>query len=90
MTPKTDSAAIQRWKLLFWLAAAYNILVALHPTRYPGIVILAVLGKFGVFLTFTLTYLSGLSSFLMLLGGLGDLLFSLLFLVFLSKNFKWN
>lgn len=123
-----------RWSLLFWSAAAYNLigassplllpqlfsslffvsppptlsvvaslhlqfawfsvllfglgygLVALNPACNRGIVFLAILGKLYVGVLFFLRWQQGFLKVSALLGGLGDVVFAVLFAVFLFKT----
>ena len=67
------------WISVFLFGVGYCI-VALNPLKNHGIIILAILGKGYVGLRWVLLYFSGQATTFALLGGLGDVLFALIFI----------
>ena len=73
------------WVSVLLFGLGYCI-VALNPAHNRGIVLLAILGKFYVGILFFLRWQQGHLQFAAMLGGLGDLVFVVLFGIFLFKT----
>lgn len=75
-------------KILWWTVLTFGIgyfIVALNPLKNHGLVAIAGLGKMAVGYLWVKGYWAGLVSEIAFLGGVGDVLFALVFAYFLWK-----
>ena len=70
------------WVAIFLFGLGYY-LVSRDITKNHGIIWMGICGKLAVFFFFTYSYITGLSTFFSFVGGAGDFVFTILFLLFL-------
>ena len=74
-------------KIVWWTVVFFGIgylLVAYNPDKNHGVILLAIMGKTSVGILWIKGYWTGLVSEIGFLGGVGDLVFALVFVLFLA------
>lgn len=75
------------WGSVLLFGIGYYI-VSRDILKNQGIILLAIFGKPAFFLYFLCSYIIGRSTFLSLLGGIGDLIFTIIFIMFLMQRYR--